>query len=390
MLPIMVIVRNAAREPGRSLQIIIGSMLVIGLLGLAVMFNTGMRSGLRSSADPRNVIVLASGSEESVERSEIDPAVPDLLAADLSVLRQPAGVPALSPEVVHHGLLELPGKADAEVPGTGHQVLARGVTRAALAVYEQVEIVEGHFPRSGEVLIGDALARSLGLDAEDLQVGGEIIFEEQRWRISGRMRAAGTIFEGELWVGLHDLMSATQREALSCVVVGLVNTQRHTKDAVRQFCFLRQDLLLEAVDAQTYYARMDAFYAPIRVMALITAVLIALGAAFGGLNTLYAAFAARERELATLQAIGFGRAGLFLSLLIEAGVATMLGSLLAAWALLALDGVQVRFSSTSFALLLEPAHVAWMLLAGVLLAGIGTLAPAWRCLAPPLARTLRS
>jgi ABC-type antimicrobial peptide transport system permease subunit len=126
-------------------------------------------------------------------------------------------------------------------------------------------------------------------------------------------------------------------------------------------------------------------------MVWVTAVLIAMGGVFGGLNTMYAAFAARVRELGTLQSIGYARSALVLSLVQESVLATVAGALLAAaigfvW----LDGLAIRFSIGTFGLVLDSEALLMGLCTGLALGLVGALPPAWRCLQMPVAESLKA
>jgi len=126
-------------------------------------------------------------------------------------------------------------------------------------------------------------------------------------------------------------------------------------------------------------------------MTWLTAGLIAAGAIFGGFNLLYAAFAARIRELATLQAIGFRRTAVCISLIQESLLATLSGTLLAAFAaVLLLEGRSVQFSIGTFSLELSGSVLCSGLLTVILLGVLGAVPPAVRCLTAPLPSTLRS
>ena len=126
-------------------------------------------------------------------------------------------------------------------------------------------------------------------------------------------------------------------------------------------------------------------------MTWLTAGLIAAGALFGGLNTLYAAFASRIREMATLQAIGFNRRALLASLIQESTLASLTGALLASVvAMLLLDGQVVPFSIGTFTLSISPSVAFAGILTGFFLGLLGALPPAIRCLKPALPVALRS
>jgi ABC-type antimicrobial peptide transport system permease subunit len=119
--------------------------------------------------------------------------------------------------------------------------------------------------------------------------------------------------------------------------------------------------------------------------------LVGAGAIFGGLNTLYAAFAARIKEMGTLQSIGYTRTALFISIIQESLLATLTGTLIAFFlAYLLLDGRTVPFSIGTFTLTLTPSVILAGLVTGILLGSLGTLPPALRCLLPSLPKALRS
>src|SRR5205085_11744493 len=134
---------------------------------------------------------------------------------------------------------------------------------------------------------------------------------------------------------------AAKRENLSCVVLALDSAEFDDVDA---FAKRRLDLELVAMRESDYYAKLNAFFAPIQAMVWITAGLIAMGGLLGGLNTMYAAFASRVRELGSLQAIGYPRYAIVFSLVQESVLASSAGSLAAAGiAVLLLNGITVRF-----------------------------------------------
>ena len=138
-------------------------------------------------------------------------------------------------------------------------------------------------------------------------------------------------------------------------------------------------------------SRLAAFFGPIRFVAWITAGLIGLGGLFGGLNTMYAAFASRVREIGTLQSLGFRRGAIVTSLVQESSLATAAGALIACAAgVFLLDGLAVRFSAGAFGLSVDSSVLFISLMAGVALGLIGALPPAWRCLRLPIPLALKA
>src|SRR6185436_18303669 len=148
------------------------------------------------------------------------------------------------------------------------------------------------------------------------------------------------------------LQIAARRDNLSFVVVTLDDGGEF--EDVDAFAKTRLDLELVALRETAYYSKLQAFFRPIQVMVWITAILIASGGLLGGLNTMYAAFASRVRELGSLQTIGFSRGAIVMSLLQESLIAAAAGALVAAAiAVVALNGITVRFSMGAFGLVID-------------------------------------
>jgi len=381
LLPFAYATRNLLRDIPRLLQKIAGSCVVVFLILATGAFNEGMKSVLSASGSANNVILLSTGSEESVERSEIDVQV-ESLAAGIRGVETRLAQAAVSGEV--HFMGELGTDASGK-----QQALLRGVTPAAFEVHREVRILEGVFPASGEVLVGRLTHHMLELPMDALRPGATIDFEGQRFTISGIFEAPGTVMESEVWFDRNDLMTLTQRDSLSCVILRLEHPVNFS--AVDLFAKQRLDLELSAIREGDYYDKLSGFFAPIRAMTWLTAGLIAAGAIFAGFNLLYAAFASRIRELATLQAIGFRRIAVLISLVQESLLATLSGTLLAAFlGVFLLEGQAVHFSIGTFYLELSNAVVIAGLSMGLLLGVLGAVPPAIHCLTAPLPNTLRS
>jgi len=384
-LPFEYAVRNLGRSPQRLLASVLGSALVVLLVLAAGGFVRGMERSLSISGDDNSVILVGAGSEESLERSQIDMSVPTLAAASVPGVKRRLGVDYASPEV--HMALVMKTSRESE---SEFQAVVRGITPTAYLVHPQVRIVEGRPPRPGEyeVMVGRLAATRLGVDDRELAPGRQLWFDNRAWTVSGRFAAPQTVMDAEVWVPLTDLQIATRRDTLSCVVLML---DEATFEDVAVWCAQRLDLELVAMPEADYYAGLLEFYRPVRAMVWATAALIALGGLFGGLNTMYAAFAARVRELGALQTLGFRRRALVASFLQESLLATAAGGILAAvLGLLLLDGLAVRFSMGAFALSLDAPVLLGGLAAGVGLAIFGVIPPLWRCLRLPIVEALRT
>lgn len=382
MLPFSYAFRNMVREPSRLLQKIGGSALVIFLIIAASAFNSGMRSLLQSSGSPENMIFLGAGSEESVERSQLTMQSESMIQAGVPGITERAGMAAVSGEVHYNGLLGVPGSEDV-------QGLTRGVTPSVFEVHRKARIIEGDWPVSGQVLVGRLAYHVLNVDPSELSLGNKIIFEGEEFTISGIFDAPGSVMESEVWFNRSDLMTMIQRETLSCVVVRLDDASYRSRAEL--FAKQRLDLELVVVAEDEYYNNLSAFYGPVRSMTWLTVLMVAIGAIMGGLNMLYASFASRIRELATLQTLGYTRRAVLLSLIQESLLTQGIGLLIALSAsLVFLDGAMVQFSMGTFLMELDGGVTLVALVTALLLGTIGTLPPAARCLRMPVPAALRS
>lgn len=388
-LPFSYSARNLGRSRLRLLLSVFGSAMVVLLVLAASGFVRGMTAGLERAGDPRNVMIVGIGSEESLERSEIPASVASLLDASVPGLKSVFGASFVSAEVQ----VQLPITAGPGSP-EGRIILVRGVTPSALLVHSQAQITEGAWPRPGrdEILAGRLAHTKLGVPASAFAVGSVVRIEGRDWTVSGRLAAPQSVMDSEVWMPLTDLKQLTRRETDSCVVATLGDGPDAAEMAdIAAFARQRLDLEITAMNESAYYAKLADFFAPVRAVVWITAGLIALGGVFGGLNTMYAAFASRVRELGTLQCLGFRRSAIVISMLQESCLASATGALVAcAAALFLLDGVAVQFSMGAFGLLIDAPALLAGLGAGLLLGLLGTVAPAYRCLKLPIPESLKS
>jgi len=369
---------NLIKSPWRSLQMIFGTYLVFVLLISASSFQQSMERSLAITGDEKNVILLGAGSEESLERSEVHLNAYSA-AKTIYGLKQTFGKSAVSPEV-HYNTLVNSGDKESEA-------MLRGITPTAIQVYPALGIESGDFPQSGQVMVGRLAWKRLGFAEEDLQIGKTLTYEKQEFKISGIFTAPGTVMESEIWMNLNDLSAITQRDSLSCIVVRMEEAEY---DDIDLFTKQRLDLQLSAIPETEYFKKLDSFYEPIKMMAWITALLIAAGALFGGLNTFYAAIKNRCKELATLQAIGYSRLRLFLSLYGESLFLHFISFQAAViTALYVFPGIHLNFGTTFFSLSINQTLIMQIFGVCLLLALLVILLPAWSCLRPPLNQVLK-
>ena len=375
-------IRNLFRRPLRSGLTLAGLTIVIVLVFVVVGFIRGLENSLRVSGDPHVALVFAMGMGENLEYSAIPVAAADEVAA-LDIVQQRYREKYASQE------LYLGTQVKLENDQTARLGLVRGVTRAARLVRQQVELTDGKWPGTDEILVGRLAATKLGAEDSQLTIGNFVWLEGHQWRVSGHFSAAGSVFESELWCPLLDLQTAMQRHDLSLVALRL-NSPTDFK-FLDLFCQERNTLEIRAIQEPEYYQSLNRDYRPVRILAWVVVLLVSGAGVFAGLNTMYAAVLGRVRELATLQTLGFMRTAIAISLVQEGLLIAMTSSLFASLiALFAIRGWAIKFTMGAFQLGIDPTCILIGCATGCLLGLIGSLPPAIRVMRSPIATSLKA
>jgi ABC-type lipoprotein release transport system permease subunit len=376
-------VRNLFRRPSRSALTLGGLSIVVLLVLVVVGFIRGLEASLATTGNDNVMLVYSISSGSDIENSAIPGRTPALLSASVAGVRQRHDVKYVSPEL-YLGTRITVGEGKHE--GLG---LVRGVTTSAPLVRQQVQIVEGVWPGSGEVLVGRLTHSKIGCGKEALAIGQQIEFDGRQWKISGVFTAGGAAFESEVWCPLADLQTALKRQDLSLVAVTM--DSRNAAADVDMFCRERIDLELKAVSEVGYYADLQKHYKPVRMLGWVVVCLVAGSGVFAGLNTMYGAVVGRIRELATLQAIGYRRRAILLTLVQEATLLSCGGALVAcSLGLLFINGTAVRFTMGAFMLRVDSVGIAIACGTAVILGVAGALPPAAKAMRLPVVEAIKS
>ncbi len=355
---------------------------VVMLVFVVVGFIRGLEQSLAETGEENVVLIYSVNSEENIENSSIAARTPALLTSSLAGTFERFGLTHASPELYAGTRVKCEGN-DA---GLG---LVRGVTLAAPLVRKSVQIVEGSWPSNGEVMVGRLVAAKLGSSEDSISVGKTVEFEGRTWTISGRFAASGTAYESEIWCNLADLQTASKRQDLS--LVALLLSPESLAAEVELFCKERTDLELRAIDERAYYESLQRHYKPVRLLAWLVVYLVSGSGVFAGLNMMYGAVAGRVREIATLQAIGYRRRAILVSLIQEGILLSATGSLLSGFiALTMVNGIAVRFTMGAFTLRIDSVAILIGCGVGLLLGIVGALPPAMKALKANVAASLKA
>lgn len=375
-------VRNLARRPVRTALTMMALATVVMLVFVVVGFIRGLQQSLTVSGDENVVLVYSVNSEENIENSSISARTPALLTASVDGTVDRFGLTHASPELYAGTRV----KSESNEGGLG---LVRGVTLAAPLVRRSIRLIEGEWPREGEVIVGRLAAAKLGSDDASLTVGKSIEFEGRPWRISGRFAAGGAAYESEIWCRLSDFQTVTKRQDIS--LVAMLLSPSSSPAEVELFCKERTDLELRAMRETDYYATLQQHYKPVRLLAWLVVLLVSGAGIFAGLNMMYGAVAGRVREIATLQAIGYRRRAILFSLVQEGVLLASAGSLFSGVvALTLLNGMAVRFTMGAFTLRIDGVAILIGCGVGLLLGVVGALPPALKALRAEVAASLKA
>src|SRR5262245_14599280 len=378
--------RTIPERKGAALAAAVGIAGVVAVFVGVLSIAEGFRAAMTVSGADDVAIVLRSGADNEMtsglSREEAR------LISDAPGVARAADGPLASAELFV--MINLPKRST----GTDANVPFRGVQMAALSVRGDFKIVEGRRFESGrnEVIVGAGAARSFaGLD-----VGQKIRVGQNEWDVVGIFSGGGGAAESEIWTDAAVLQPAYHRgDSFQSVIAKLSSPGafQQFKDALTTNPQLKVKVLRQAEFLAEQSSMLTNF---IKGIGYFIATMMALGALFGALNTMYSAVAARTREIGTLRALGFGSGPVVLSILFESLALALIGGTAGAVAAyLAFDGFRTAtinwqtFSQIAFAFAVTPQLLISAIIWATMIGLIGGLFPAIRAARLPVAAALR-
>ncbi len=371
---------------GSSITAAVGIAGVVAVLVGVLAIGEGFRKTLTIASSADVAVVLRTGADNEMT-SGISRDEARLLRDVPGVARDEAGALTSAELFV---VINLPKRAT----GTDANVPMRGIEWPAFKVRDDVQIVEGRRFELGksEIIVGAGAARAFS----GLEVGKEIRVGQINWKITGIFTANGGASESEIWCDASVLMPAYQRDGYQSVYARLTSEAafQEFKDAVTTNAQLNN---LKVMTLRDFHAEQTQIFTDfITKIGVFIAGMMALGALFGALNTMYGAVSARTREIATLRALGFGSWPVIISVLIESLTIALAGGAVGAiGAYLAFDGYKTQtlnwqtFSQVTFAFAVTPTLLKSALIWAAVLGLVGGLFPAIRAARQPIASALR-
>lgn len=371
---------------GAALAAIVGIAGVVAVLVGVFSIAEGFRAAMTSAGADDVAIVLRSGAENEMT-SGLGRDETRVVCDAPGIASGPDG-PLCSAELFV--MINLPKRST----GTDANVPLRGVGRAAPGVRDGLTFVQGRMfePGRNEVIAGAGAARAFsGLD-----VGSTMRVGQTEWVVVGVFEGGGGASESEVWTDAAVLQPAFQRgDSFASVLVKLESPEAFTpfKDALTSDPRVKVKVLRQSEFMAEQSSMLTGF---IQGLGVFIAGMMALGAVFGALNTMYSAVAGRTREIATLRALGFGATPVILSVMIESVVLALIGGVVGgAAAYFVFNGFQATtmnwqtFSQVAFAFAVTPQLLVMAVLWATVIGVIGGLFPAIRAARLPIAGALR-
>ena len=387
-IPISYNLLSARERWTSSVVAVLGIAGTVGVFVAMLALARGFKATLVSSGQPANALVQRVGAD--TEMTSAVTAEELRVAEEAPQIAQDATGPLVSPEVVVIAAVPMRDSPDGEA-----NVQIRGVGPRVLAVREQVKVVEGRFltPGLAEVVIGRGARDAY----QGLDLGATVRLGAGTWTIVGVFDAGGSAFDSEVWADSTILNGFYQRppNIFQAATVKL----RSPDDFAAFETTLKGDprARLQAVRETAYYEKQSQVITTlITVLGTLVAAVMALGAVFGALNTMYSAVSERAREVAVLRAIGFGGGAVVLSFFLEALVIGGVGGLVGCLAVLPINGLTTgtinwqTFSHLAFAFRITPDLMALGMVFALLMGALGGLPPAIRAARANVAHTLRA
>lgn len=378
-------IRSLPQRVGSSLVIVIGISGVVAVLISVLAMSTGMIKALHNTGSADRAIVLRNGSTTEMT-SSLTRETADVVLDAPGVARASDGTPIASTEGMR--MVNLHRKQDDSEVG----VAFRGVSPTVWALRPEWKVIEGRVfqPAVNEIIVG----RALQSEFKNLQIGDTVRTKGAAWTIVGVFASGGDFHESELIADVDTMNSADQRGVQS-ITVKLESESAFNvfKDALRTNPFVAVDVEREP---EFFSRQSERVTKIIQIVAYIVGGIMAVGALFSALNTMYTAVSARSREIATLRALGFGSLSMVISVIVEALLLSLIGALLGALAAyLLFDGHQVGTSAGSQGthhLILELTVNLQLVALGIawscVIALIGALLPAIHAARQPVAKAL--
>lgn len=385
-IPIVYNLRSVRARWTSAIVAVLGIAGTVGVFVAMLSLAHGFKATLVSSGSENNAIIMRAGATSELTGGVALDSVK--IIQDAPGIARGSEGPLVTPEIVIVAPIPL------ITTGTDANVQVRGVSKNVLEIRRQIKMIEGHMftPGLAEVVVGKNANKSY----VGLTVGNTISLGSVRWKVVGVFDAGDSAFDSEVWADAHLLGPAFNRgeNFFQSVTVRLASPDSLTqlRDSLTTDPRLNVDVTRE-ID---YYSKQsNRLTLLITILGGLVASIMAIGAVFGALNTMYSAVSERGREIATMRALGFGGPAVVFSFVLEALLISFVGGVLGCLAVLRLNGYTTgamnlqTFSHVAFAFKITPELLIQGIVFALLMGVLGGLFPAIRAASLPISHALR-
>jgi ABC-type lipoprotein release transport system permease subunit len=361
-----------------------GIALVVAVFVIVMAMVAGLARAIRQSGSDDNLIVLSRGSTTETGSSlKLDQF--DALKFLAGIRSDAAGNPLASPEMSEQILMPSPS-------GSLDNLAIRGILPSGVAVHDQVHIVSGRMltPGLSELIMGKGLVgRYPGCN-----LGSSLRFGRRSWSVVGIFEADGSSFESEVWGDVHSIQEDANRGQVFNSIRLKLAPGADTAALIQRIADDPR-INLQAETETDYYREQAAVANQVRVLGMLVAGIMAFGAIFAAMNTMYAAVSARTTEIGTLRALGFRPAAILTSFLFESLVLALAAGLVGVVLALPINLVSTSFNAgitaptLDFSFRVTMAVVIQALVFAALIGIVGGWLPARRAMKMSVAAALR-
>ena len=378
--------RSVLERSGSSLVIIVGIAGSVAVMVSLLDMAEGLSSTISSTGEMDRVIILRDGSSSElssgVAMTELDTvsSSPGIKSID--------GEPMIAAELF--AIIDLKKKG---AESTSNLPI-RGVQPASFRIRPEVDIIEGRNFTTGtaEIIVG----KGANNQYEGLEIGDQIKVRDSFATVVGIFSSNGDVHESEIWADLATAQGLFRRGASASSMILKLDSPDSFNE-VGLFVESYPNLELKVQSESDFYENQSSGADLIKVFGQVVGYIMAIGAVFAALNTMYSAVSTRLVEIGTLRALGFKGTTVLLALLIEALLLATIGGLLGgAIAYILFNGYTVStlagasFSQTAFAFAVTGEIIQQGLTLALLVGFIGGVFPAWNAARRDITEALRS
>jgi putative ABC transport system permease protein len=372
-LPLKYNFRNITVRKSSTLATAITIGLTVGVFLMVMALAKGIDLTLASSGEPLNLIVLREGSTAELNSTVTRENLNDLKFLD-GVVRE-GDQPLAAPESMT--LIYKPRKGMSQ----GSNVIIRGIGPMSAKLRSGFSQVSGRMFQPG--LTEAIVSRRIAERFQGLDVGDKFRIQATDYTVVGLFEAGGKAFESEIWVDVNSLATATKRDSFTSVL--LRAKDQPTLEALAKRISEDQRLHLKAMAERNFYEDQQGIASGLlKGLAVFIALIMAIGAGFAGMNTMYAAVARRTKEIGTLRVLGFGRLSILIAFVLESLAIAILGVAIGILLALPLNFVSTgtsnftTFSEIAFNFRVTPDLMLMALIFGLAIGLFGSLLPSIR------------